>query len=164
MSVNNISNSQQKQHKKPSFSKTCAGATAGLLASSIPKIPLKKLQEKGLNALIKINSELSIDEFEQARSATQVALKKSGVGKKGVKIVEVDFKNSDKVLKEIYENLNKGICKFLPDKFKKILAEVQISQVEMGTNAFDTFGKKYIMQKTMQDMVISYLCENVTIQ
>ena len=35
---------------------------------------------------------------------------------------------------------------------------------EMGTNAFDTFGKKYIMQKTMQDMVISYLCENVTIQ
>ena len=34
----------------------------------------------------------------------------------------------------------------------------------MGTNAFDTFGKRYIMQVTMQDMVISYLCENVTIQ
>lgn len=34
----------------------------------------------------------------------------------------------------------------------------------MGTNAFDTFGKRYIMQMTMQDMVISYLCKNVTIQ
>ena len=34
----------------------------------------------------------------------------------------------------------------------------------LGTDAFDTFGKRYIMQLTMQDMVISYLCENVTIQ
>ena len=34
----------------------------------------------------------------------------------------------------------------------------------IGTDAFDTLGKRYIMQMTMQDMVISYLCENVTIQ
>ena len=40
MSVNNVPNNQQEQYKKPSFSKTCAGVTAGLLASSIPRIPL----------------------------------------------------------------------------------------------------------------------------
>ena len=33
-----------------------------------------------------------------------------------------------------------------------------------GTTAFDTYGRKYLMQMTLQDMVISYLMENVTIQ
>lgn len=42
--------------------------------------------------------------------------------------------------------------------------DYQATARAMGTNAFDTFGKRYIMQMTMQDMVISYLCENVTIQ
>ena len=43
-------------------------------------------------------------------------------------------------------------------------ADYEATAKAMGTNAFDTFGKRYIMQMTMQDMVISYLCENVTIQ
>lgn len=34
----------------------------------------------------------------------------------------------------------------------------------LGSNAFDTYGRKYIMQMTLQDKVISYLMENVTIQ
>ena len=42
--------------------------------------------------------------------------------------------------------------------------DYQATARAMGTDAFDTFGKRYIMQMTMQDMVISYLCENVTIQ
>ncbi len=42
--------------------------------------------------------------------------------------------------------------------------DYQATATAMGTSAFDTFGKRYIMQMTMQDMVISYLCENVTIQ
>lgn len=42
--------------------------------------------------------------------------------------------------------------------------DYQATARAMGTDAFDALGKRYIMQMTMQDMVISYLCENVTIQ
>ncbi len=42
--------------------------------------------------------------------------------------------------------------------------DYQATVTAMGTTAFDTYGKRYIMQMTLQDMVISYLCENVTIQ
>ena len=42
--------------------------------------------------------------------------------------------------------------------------DYQATARAMGTDAFDTFGKRYIMQMTMQDMVISYLSQNVTIQ
>lgn len=42
--------------------------------------------------------------------------------------------------------------------------DYQATATAMGTTAFDTYGKRYIMQMTLQDMVISYLCENVTIQ
>lgn len=35
---------------------------------------------------------------------------------------------------------------------------------QLGTTAFDTYGRKYIMQMTLQDKVVSYLMENVTIQ
>ncbi len=34
----------------------------------------------------------------------------------------------------------------------------------LGTSAFDTYGRKYIMQMTLQDKVISYLMENAVIQ
>ena len=42
--------------------------------------------------------------------------------------------------------------------------DYQATAAAMGTTAFDTYGKRFIMQMTMQDMVISYLMENVTIQ
>ena len=35
---------------------------------------------------------------------------------------------------------------------------------QLGTTAFDTYGRKYITQMTLQDKVVSYLMENVTIQ
>lgn len=35
---------------------------------------------------------------------------------------------------------------------------------QLGTTAFDTYGRKYIMQMTLQDKVVSYLMENVTVQ
>lgn len=35
---------------------------------------------------------------------------------------------------------------------------------QLGTTAFDTYGRKYIMQMTLQDKVISHLMENVTVQ
>ena len=35
---------------------------------------------------------------------------------------------------------------------------------QLGTTAFDTYGRKYIMQMTLQDKVVSYLMENTTIQ
>ena len=42
--------------------------------------------------------------------------------------------------------------------------DYQATTTAMGSTAFDTYGKRYLMQKTMQDKVISYLMENVTIQ
>ena len=42
--------------------------------------------------------------------------------------------------------------------------DYQATVTDMGTTAFDTYGKRFIMQMTMQDMVISYLMETVTIQ
>lgn len=42
--------------------------------------------------------------------------------------------------------------------------DYQATVAALGTNAFDTYGKRYLMQMTMHDMVISYLMENVTIQ
>ena len=43
-------------------------------------------------------------------------------------------------------------------------ADYEKTAKAMGTTAFDTYGKRYLMQMTLQEMVISYLCENVTIQ
>ena len=40
----------------------------------------------------------------------------------------------------------------------------QFCRTALGNTSFDTYGRKYLMQMTMQDMVISYLMENVTIQ
>lgn len=34
----------------------------------------------------------------------------------------------------------------------------------LGSTAFDTYGKRYLMQMTMHDVVVSYLMENVNIQ
>lgn len=42
--------------------------------------------------------------------------------------------------------------------------DYQATVTAMGTNSLSGYGKNYIMQMTMQNMVISYLCENVTIQ
>ncbi len=42
--------------------------------------------------------------------------------------------------------------------------DYQATAAAMGSTAFDTYGKRYIMQMTMQDMVISHLMETVTIQ
>ena len=42
--------------------------------------------------------------------------------------------------------------------------DYQATATAMGSTAFDTYGRRYIMQMTMQDMVVSYLMENVTIQ
>ena len=43
-------------------------------------------------------------------------------------------------------------------------SDYEATVTAMGTNALSGYGKNYIMQMTMQNMVISYLCENVTIQ
>lgn len=43
-------------------------------------------------------------------------------------------------------------------------ADYEETAKAMGTTAFDTYGKRYLMQMTLQEMVISYLSENVTIQ
>ena len=42
--------------------------------------------------------------------------------------------------------------------------DYQATAASMGTSAFDTYGRKYILHMTMKDMVISYLMENATIQ
>ena len=42
--------------------------------------------------------------------------------------------------------------------------DYQATVTALGTSAFDTYGKRYLMQMTMHDMVISYLMENVIIQ
>lgn len=42
--------------------------------------------------------------------------------------------------------------------------DYQATVTAMGTNALSGYGKNYIMQMTMQNMVLSYLCENATIQ
>ena len=53
---------------------------------------------------------------------------------------------------------------YRPDNEVTRLETILLFARAMGSNAFDALGKRYIMQMTMQDMVISYLCENVTIQ
>lgn len=43
-------------------------------------------------------------------------------------------------------------------------ADYETKVSALGSNAFDTYGRKYIMQMTLQDKVISYLMENVTVE
>ena len=43
-------------------------------------------------------------------------------------------------------------------------ADYQATVSALGTNSFDTYGKRYLMQMTMHDVVVSYLMETVTIQ
>ena len=43
-------------------------------------------------------------------------------------------------------------------------ADYETTVTAIGTSAAETYGKNYLMQMTMQEMVISYLSENVTIQ
>ena len=42
--------------------------------------------------------------------------------------------------------------------------DYQATVSALGSNSFDTYGKRYLMQMTMHDVVVSYLMENVTIQ
>ena len=42
--------------------------------------------------------------------------------------------------------------------------DYQATVSALGSNSFDAYGKRYLMQMTMHDVVISYLMENVTIQ
>ena len=42
--------------------------------------------------------------------------------------------------------------------------DYQATVSAIGTTAFDTYGKRYLMQMTMHDVVVSYLMQNVTIQ
>ena len=43
-------------------------------------------------------------------------------------------------------------------------ADYEETARDMGTSAFDTYGKRYIMQMAIRNKVLSYLSENVTIQ
>lgn len=43
-------------------------------------------------------------------------------------------------------------------------ADYETKAEQLGTTASDTYGKKYITQMTLQDKVVSYLMENITIQ
>ena len=42
--------------------------------------------------------------------------------------------------------------------------DYQATVAALGSNSFDTYGKRYLMQMTMHDVVVSYLMENVNIQ
>ena len=43
-------------------------------------------------------------------------------------------------------------------------ADYEKTTTALGTTSVDTYGKEYLMQMTLQERVISYLAENVTIQ
>lgn len=43
-------------------------------------------------------------------------------------------------------------------------ADYEQTTTALGTTSVDTYGKEYLMQMTLQEKVISYLAENVTIQ
>ena len=43
-------------------------------------------------------------------------------------------------------------------------ADYQATVKALGSNSFDTYGKRYLMQMTMHDVVVSYLMETVNIQ
>ena len=42
--------------------------------------------------------------------------------------------------------------------------DYQATVAALGSTSFDTYGKRYLMQMTMHDVVVSYLMKQVTIQ
>lgn len=131
-----IDTTNQTKHNKPNqTNKIAKGILAGnlingFISSGLSNAINSKLNEKR----IKINLELSEDEFQLIKDSTRKAFNDSGLKNKGVELIEVDSENISKVKDLIYADCNKGFLKFIPAAKKQ--AKNMIKELENGENSY----------------------------
>ena len=135
----------EKQYKKPGIFATVAGVMTGSIVNNIVNLPRVPLGQMAGNGLDQLSQSVSKDELIKIENSIEETIKTSGLKDKGVSIIKATAENSDEIKQIIGKEANKGILKYLPKGFKKLLGDAQYTQLDFGANAFYTFVSKKIL-------------------
>lgn len=132
-----ITTPQGQTYQKPSTGQIMGGVAAGSLVSKIfSSISKNTISPILVNKMAKINENLKDDEFKKAQDAIQSVVKNSGLGKKGVEIIEATGKNSDEIASIIKNAQSKKIIfKLSPKKAQEEAIRLITNTLSNGKNA-----------------------------